>query len=67
MTARTDTRSEAGPPRERRDGFFGAFRFSGRALGLVWSTNRSLTVALAVCTVAAGLLPAAMAWSGVTP
>jgi ATP-binding cassette subfamily B protein len=64
MTAKTDTRRAAGPPRERRDGFFGAFRFSGRALGLVWSTNRILTIALAICTVAAGLLPAAMAWVG---
>ena len=64
MTANTDIRREVGPPRERRDGFFGAFRFSGRALGLVWSTNRLLTIALAICTVAAGLLPAAMAWVG---
>ena len=64
MTAKSDTSREEGPPRERRDGFFGAFRFSGRALGLVWSTNRSLTIALAICTVAAGLLPAAMAWVG---
>ena len=64
MTAKTDIRREVGPPRERRDGFFGAFRFSGRALGLVWSTNRLLTIALAICTVAAGLLPAAMAWVG---
>jgi ATP-binding cassette subfamily B protein len=30
----------------------------------VWSTNRPLTIALAICTVAAGLLPAAMAWVG---
>lgn len=40
------------------------FRYSGRALGLVWTTHRGLTVALAVATVAAGLLPAAMAWVG---
>jgi len=31
---------------------------------LVWSTNRWLTVALAVLTLLAGILPAAMAWVG---
>ncbi|MEE4172654.1 MAG: ABC transporter ATP-binding protein [Xanthomonadales bacterium] len=64
MTAKSDTREDTGPPRNPRGDFFGAFRFSGRALGLVWSTNRPLTIALAICTVAAGLLPAAMAWVG---
>ncbi len=53
-----------GPPRAAGDGFFSAFRYSGRALGLVWTTNRGLTLALGACTVAAGLLPAAMAWVG---
>ncbi len=61
-TATTDT--EDGPPEDRRAGFFSVFRFSGRALALVWSTNRLLTVFLGLCTVAAGLLPAAMAWVG---
>ena len=31
---------------------------------LVWSTNRQLTVALAILTLLAGVLPAAMAWVG---
>ena len=31
---------------------------------LVWTTNRQLTVALAVLTLLAGVLPAAMAWVG---
>ena len=53
------------PPTEfARHGFFGVFRYSRRALELVWSTNRRLTAVLAVLTVAAGLLPAAMAWVG---
>jgi ATP-binding cassette subfamily B protein len=40
------------------------FRFSGRALELVWSTSRPLTIVLAVLTLAAGLLPAGVAWVG---
>jgi ATP-binding cassette, subfamily B, bacterial len=45
-------------------GFFGVFRYSRRALQLVWSTNKPLTVALAGCTLAAGVLPAAVAYVG---
>lgn len=44
--------------------FLGVFRYSGRALELVWSTSRPLTVALALLTVLAGLLPAGVAWVG---
>ncbi len=45
-------------------GFFGVFRYSRRALELVWSTSRQLTVWLAVLTVIAGALPAAVAFVG---
>jgi len=45
-------------------GFFGVFRYSRRALDLVWTTSRALTVALAVLTLVAGSLPAAVAWVG---
>ena len=45
-------------------GFFGVFRYGRRAMGLVWTTNRRLTVALAVLTLIAGVLPAAMAYVG---
>jgi ATP-binding cassette subfamily B protein len=45
-------------------GFFGVFRYSRRALELVWSTNRSLTMALALLTLAAGILPASVAYVG---
>ncbi|MCP4045643.1 MAG: ABC transporter ATP-binding protein [Gammaproteobacteria bacterium] len=45
-------------------GFFGVFRYSRRAIELVWVTNGRLTVALAVLTLVAGVLPAAMAYVG---
>jgi ATP-binding cassette subfamily B protein len=45
-------------------GFFGVFRYSRRALELVWSTNHPLTVALAVLTLVAGILPASVAYVG---
>lgn len=38
------------------------FRYSVRALGLVWTTNRNLTIALAILTLVAGLLPGAIAY-----
>ncbi|MEQ1801612.1 MAG: ABC transporter ATP-binding protein [Gammaproteobacteria bacterium] len=43
---------------------FGVLRYSRRAVALVWSTNRQLTVLLTLFTLAAGLLPAAAAWVG---
>ena len=52
------------PPDATTRGFLGVFRYSRRAMGLVWTTNRRLTVALALLTLLAGVLPAAMAWVG---
>ena len=49
-----------GNPRE----FLAVFRYSRRALELVWRTSRPLTVVLAVFTLLAGVLPAAVAWVG---
>ena len=40
------------------------FRYTREALSLVWATSRTLTVALALLTLAAGTLPAAIAWVG---
>ncbi len=40
------------------------FRYTREALALVWVTSRPLTVALALLTLAAGVLPAAIAWVG---
>jgi ATP-binding cassette subfamily B protein len=45
-------------------GFFGVFRYSRRAVELVWSTNRPLTIWLAILTVLAGVLPAGVAYIG---
>src|SRR5579863_8168234 len=45
-------------------GFFGVFRYSRRALELVWSTGRTLTVALGLFTLIAGVLPASVAYVG---
>ena len=47
-------------PRE----FLGVFRYSRRALQLVWTTSRRLTIVLGVFTVVAGVLPAAIAFVG---
>ncbi len=51
------------PTRELRQSL-AVFRYSGRALGLVWTTNRSLTVVLAILTLVAGVLPGAIAYVG---
>jgi len=53
--------ASGGPPLQ---GFFGVFRYSRRALELVWSTNRALTIALGMLTLVAGVLPAGIAWVG---
>ncbi|MEH2143943.1 ABC transporter ATP-binding protein [Nostoc sp.] len=38
------------------------FRYSGRAVSLVWTTSRSLTILLASLTLVAGLLPGAISY-----
>lgn len=40
------------------------FRYSGRAMSLVWNTSSILTIILATLTLVAGLLPAAIAYIG---
>lgn len=40
------------------------FQYCGRAIALVWSTDRRLTLFLAVLTLIAGLLPAVVAYAG---
>jgi ATP-binding cassette subfamily B protein len=52
------------PPDATTRGFFGVFRYSRRAMQLVWATNGRLTIALALLTLVAGVLPAAMAYVG---
>jgi len=48
----------------RLDSYLGVFRYSRRAVALVWSTDRSLTFWMAVLTIAAGVLPAGAAYVG---
>jgi ATP-binding cassette, subfamily B, bacterial len=43
---------------------FGVFAYSSRALALVWTTNKALSITLAVLTLVAGVLPAAIAYVG---
>jgi ATP-binding cassette subfamily B protein len=42
----------------------GVFAYSSRALALVWTTNKTLSVVLALLTLVAGVLPAAIAYVG---
>ncbi len=55
--------TEAAPATALR-GFFGVFRYSRRAIELVWTTNRKLTIALGLLTLVAGVLPAGVAYVG---
>jgi ATP-binding cassette, subfamily B, bacterial len=57
------------PPPARSPGetvrnFLGVFRYSRHAVRLVWDTSRALLFAAGALTLAAGLLPAAIAWVG---
>ena len=44
--------------------FLGVFRYTGRAVELVWGTSRTLTFVMAGLTLVAGLLPGGIAWVG---
>src|SRR5688572_12354258 len=44
--------------------FFGVFRYSKRALELLWSTSRPLALFLGCMTIIAGVLPSGVAWVG---
>jgi ATP-binding cassette, subfamily B, bacterial len=55
--------SESEAPSVAR-GLKGLFEYGRRALVLVWTTNRTLSVALALLTLLAGLLPAGVAYIG---
>jgi ATP-binding cassette subfamily B protein len=44
--------------------FFGVFKYSKRALELLWTTSKSLSVLLGFCTILAGILPSGVAWVG---
>ena len=55
--------AEAGPEAPRSSPL-AVFRYSRRALDLVWTTSRPLTVLFASLTLVAGVLPAGAAWVG---
>src|SRR4051812_21194500 len=44
--------------------FFGVFKYSRRALELLWSTSKPLSFLLGFCTILAGVLPSGVAWVG---
>ena len=44
--------------------YLGVFRYSGRAVALVWSTSRHMMVTLALLSLVAGVLPAGIAYVG---
>ena len=44
--------------------FFGVFRYSKEAIGLVWTTDKRLTLVLLALTIFAGVVPGAIAYVG---
>jgi ATP-binding cassette subfamily B protein len=53
-----------GPPGRSLKDRLDLWTTSRRALSLVWTTSRGLTLGLVIATLVAGLLPAAIAWVG---
>ncbi|MCA9665753.1 MAG: ABC transporter ATP-binding protein, partial [Myxococcales bacterium] len=49
---------------QRLRAFVSVYRYVGRAVPLVWQTNRSLTLALLALSIVGGLLPAGIAYTG---
>lgn len=54
------------PPAEKINwkSYLGVFRYTRRAIQLVWGTNKALTIGLALGSLLAGLLPGGIAWVG---
>src|SRR5688572_16039311 len=50
--------------RQALDDYLGFWRYSRRAIALVWSTHRGLTISLGLLTLAGGLMPAGVAYIG---
>jgi len=44
--------------------YLGVFKYSRRAIALVWKTSRTLTIGLAIGSLIAGILPGGIAWVG---
>jgi ATP-binding cassette subfamily B protein len=60
LSKQPEPQGEINSPRQ----FFGVFRYSKRALELLWTTSRPLTFLLAFVTIVAGVLPSGVAWVG---
>ena len=52
------------PPRNLLIRFLSVFKYSRVAMQIVWATSAALTVTMALATLFAGVLPAAIAWVG---
>lgn len=61
MTSQNENRTRL---RRQLSQLFAVFQYSGRAVELVWTTSRALTVVQAILTLVSGLLPAAIAYLG---
>src|SRR5215831_8918500 len=57
-------RTSSTAPAQIGRNFFSVFRYSRRALELVWTTSRGLSIGLALLTLVAGVLPAGIAFVG---
>ncbi|MGH8503170.1 MAG: ATP-binding cassette domain-containing protein, partial [Gammaproteobacteria bacterium] len=62
LRRRARTQTESGT--DIRRGFAGIFLYTRRAIDLVWTTSRPLSIALGLLTVLAGATPAAVAYVG---
>ena len=51
-------------PARALQSYLGVYRYSRRAVQLVWNTHKGLTISLALLTIVAGLLPAGAAYVG---
>jgi ATP-binding cassette, subfamily B, bacterial len=48
----------------KTNGYLGFWRYSRRAIALVWSTHKALTISLGLLTLVAGIMPAGVAYVG---
>ncbi len=60
----TDTTGNGDRPRRGLRDLAAVYQYSGRAIGLVWTTSRLLTIVLVLLSLVSGLLPAFIAYVG---
>ncbi|MEQ9319796.1 MAG: ABC transporter ATP-binding protein [Polyangiaceae bacterium] len=60
------SKSKRGPIEDRAGlrGYLDVFQYSGRAIELVWSTSKRLSIALGILSLIGGVIPAAIAFVG---